>query len=346
MKPAFLTAPGPSTSGGANKTPVQMYSMNWVIRQPNIIIDAKIGRIWTSELNIQGAIDLMRDPIRKVAFIIARSLPDAKDKLLAELRKMIVYRTVGLLEIGKIFDLINDVYRRKLEQRLAQCPPVFREPPSLMISSEGVHSLAPEYVSSPPSPLDAQQKIVLDQGDLLNQVFSPAFRQAEEQATTFVTREKERKGRLPFVHKALVEYIRSLTQVQIPVNHYIFELLLNGMIRNGAFYQMDQLLHYKAIPDSKPMACLLLSLSKVYPPAQQTALDMLLRLETATEEIIEVLLENDHVVPALRFLRDYVDHLDVIWRRKFLEAAERSNDSMAVHAMKSFFDGEPPLITF
>ena len=47
-------------------------------------------------------------------------------------------------------------------------------------------------------------------------------------------------------------------------------------------------------------ACLMLSLESAYPPAHQLALDMLKRLCTANEEIIEVLLSKHHLIPALR----------------------------------------------
>ena len=51
------------------------------------------------------------------------------------------------------------------------------------------------------------------------------------------------------------------------------------------------------IPDQ---ACLLLSLESVYPAAYQLALDMLKRISTANEEIVEILLSKNKVLPALR----------------------------------------------
>jgi hypothetical protein len=43
-------------------------------------------------------------------------------------------------------------------------------------------------------------------------------------------------------------------------------------------------------------------LENLYPPAHQLALDMLKRLSTANEEIIEVLLSKQQILPALRYL--------------------------------------------
>ena len=37
-------------------------------------------------------------------------------------------------------------------------------------------------------------------------------------------------------------------------------MLINTLVLRGCFYQLQQLLQYHAVDDSKPLACLLLSL--------------------------------------------------------------------------------------
>ena len=66
------------------------------------------------------------------------------------------------------------------------------------------------------------------------------------------------------------------------------------------FYQLHQYLQYHVIGDSKPVACLLLSLESVYAPARQLALDMMTRLGTATEEMIEIFLAEGKLISALQ----------------------------------------------
>ena len=85
----------------------------------------------------------------------------------------------------------------------------------------------------------------------------------------------------------LIDYIRSLNQQRITVQHYLYEILINTLVLCNGFYQLHQLLQYHVISDSKPLACLMLSLEAGYPPAHQLALDMLKRLGTANEEIVE-----------------------------------------------------------
>jgi hypothetical protein len=63
------------------------------------------------------------------------------------------------------------------------------------------------------------------------------------------------------------------------------------------------------LQDSEHVACRLLALEPLYPPAYQLALDMLKRLHASAgstqspEQILEVLLLRHQLLPALRFLR-------------------------------------------
>ena len=66
-------------------------------------------------------------------------------------------------------------------------------------------------------------------------------------------------------------------------------------------YQLHQYLQYQIISDSKHVACLLLSLESVYPHSRQMTLDMMSRLGSATQEIVEILLVQGQVMTALNF---------------------------------------------
>lgn len=49
-------------------------------------------------------------------------------------------------------------------------------------------------------------------------------------------------------------------------------------VRRNKFTALMQMLQYGVVADSKPLACLLLSLGNLHPAASQLALDMLARL--------------------------------------------------------------------
>ncbi|XP_035419969.1 regulator of MON1-CCZ1 complex isoform X3 [Cygnus atratus] len=140
-----------------------------------------------------------------------------------------------------------------------------------------------------------------------------------------------------FTIAVLMEYIRSLNQFQIAVQHYLYELVIKTLVQHNLFYMLHQFLQYHVLSDSKPLACLLLSLESIYPPAHQLSLDMLKRLSTANDEIVEVLLSKHQVLAALRFIRGIGGH-DSISARKFLDAAKQADDDMLFYTIFRFFE--------
>lgn len=98
---------------------------------------------------------------------------------------------------------------------------------------------------------------------------------------------------------------------------------------------MHQFLQYHVFSDSKHLACLLLSLNNQYPHAIQLALDMLKRLQTADEEIVEVLLSQHQIIRALQYI-DKNLNINSISARKFLEAAYNTKDVKIFHQVYKF----------
>ncbi|XP_019381858.1 PREDICTED: uncharacterized protein C18orf8 homolog isoform X2 [Gavialis gangeticus] len=119
--------------------------------------------------------------------------------------------------------------------------------------------------------------------------------------------------------------------------HYLYELVIKTLVQHNLFYMLHQFLQYHVLSDSKPLACLLLSLESIYPPAHQLSLDMLKRLSTANDEIVEVLLSKHQVLAALRFIRGIGGH-DSISARKFLDAARQTEDNMLFYTIFRFFE--------
>ena len=100
----------------------------------------------------------------------------------------------------------------------------------------------------------------------------------------------------------LIEYFRSLNLVYIPIEQYFYKLLVNALTKTNRIYQLHQYLQYHVLSDSKPLACLLLGLQETYSPSNQLALDMLKRLGTANEEIVDVLLSKGTFLKLFKFL--------------------------------------------
>uniref|UniRef100_L7M3J6 Uncharacterized protein n=1 Tax=Rhipicephalus pulchellus TaxID=72859 RepID=L7M3J6_RHIPC len=252
----------------------ELYSPNWVVFQPNIVIDAKIGCLWYVTLRLEPLLAHFEDKRQLVDFLLQRS--NSKDVLLGVCRRLLEKDSqLPLEQIAYVFDKL------------------------------------------------AAKEGCVDPSDMYAHVFSKFADEGED--------------RFHFVVSTLVEYIRSLVQHQLPVPYCHNELLINVLVHNRRFHQLHQFLQYHVLTDSKPLACLLLSLHAVYPPATQLALDMLKRLGTANEEIVEVLLSQKRVLSAIRFVQN-LGTSDSISARKFLEAAKTSEDPAIFYAVFKFFE--------
>ena len=170
---------------------------------------------------------------------------------------------------------------------------------------------------------EKKYKVVITQKDVYTKVFVP---------------HSDRKDMLyKFLVAVLVEYVRSLHKLQITVEHFLFEMIMNILIENKCFYQLHQFLQYHVISDSKPLACLLLSRQLVYPPATQLAMDMFKRLSTADGEIIDILLSRGQILSALRYVKA-MEKVDSVSARQFLEAAANEDDKILFYTVYKFFE--------
>ena len=164
--------------------------------------------------------------------------------------------------------------------------------------------------------------VIVTQSDMYTHVFLPL--------------EEEKGLDNKFIIAVLTEYIRSLNYYHIQVEPFIYELLINFLVRNNRFYQLHQLLQYHVVSDSVHVACQLLSLENTYPPSYQLALDMLKRLHTH-DQIVEVLLTTKHVIPAIRFMRSHKNRIPISPAR-FLEVALETGDKTLFYTAYKYFE--------
>ncbi|XP_058803853.1 regulator of MON1-CCZ1 complex [Phymastichus coffea] len=304
IKPCSLKVPGPNIPEYVNQ-PCQLYSPNWVVFQPNIIIDAKLGCLWYMELKLDSLVNLITDKVRLVEFLMQRK--NSKQLLIQVIKDLVTQMPTTLIDMPAIFDKINVVYRNHLENEIQS---VIGTP-----IQSNVKNINSSYENS-------KYKIFLDQSDMYGHILSKF---PEDTIDT------------QMIIWVLLEYIRSVSEQGIPVQHYLHELIITTLVNKQAYYQLHQLLQYHVVSDSKPLACLLLSLENLYPAAHQLALDMLKRLGNAHEEIIEVLLSKGHILPALRYIRS-VGKADQVCARKFLEAAKAADDPTLFYSVYKFFE--------
>uniref|UniRef100_T1GGT8 Mic1 domain-containing protein n=1 Tax=Megaselia scalaris TaxID=36166 RepID=T1GGT8_MEGSC len=85
IKPFTLKLP--SLSLEEKSVNCDLYSKNWVLFQPNIVIDAQLGCMWYLDLKLEPLMTLIADKVRLSEFLLQRSL--GKPILLRVLRNLI-----------------------------------------------------------------------------------------------------------------------------------------------------------------------------------------------------------------------------------------------------------------
>nr|XP_046211713.1 regulator of MON1-CCZ1 complex-like isoform X2 [Oncorhynchus gorbuscha] len=286
--------------------PCELYSSSWSVFQPDIIISASEGYLWYLQVKLPPTVNLLQDKGKLMDFLLRRR--DCKMVILSVCAQMLNGGDKGGLPVvATVFDKLNQVYKEYLE-------------------AEQTYTVATESGPSRGSAArerPVRKQAVIDQSDMYTHVLS-SFSEKKDTSHKFRI-------------AVLMEYIRSLNQVQITVQHYLYELVIKMLVQHNLFYMLHQFLQYHVLNDSKPLACLLLSLESTYPPAHQLSLDMLKRLSTANDEIVEVLLSRQQVMGALRFIRSVGGH-DNISARKFLDAACQTADQMLFYTIFRFFE--------
>eukprot|EP00069_Balaena_mysticetus_P006228 bmy_05186T0 len=306
IQPYQIPVAGPAPVTSQSPIPCKLYSSSWIVFQPDIIISASQGYLWNLQVKLQPIVNLLPDKGRLMDFLLQRR--ECKTVVLSVCSQMLTESDRATLPvIATVFDKLNQEYKKYLD-------------------AEQSYTLALEVGQSRSGPLlrrPVRTQAVVDQSDMYTHVLS-AFTEKKEMPQKFVI-------------AVLMEYIRSLNQFQITVQHYLHELVIKTLVQHNLFYTLHQFLQYHVLSDSKPLACLLLSLESFYPPAHQLSLDMLKRLSTANDEIVEVLLSKHQVLAALRFIRGIGGH-DNISARKFLDAAKQTEDHMLFYTIFRFFE--------
>jgi len=290
------------------------YSANWVVFLPNILVDARNGKMWAVNLklasnNLPSASDLDDiNIVNNVKFLLNRE--NGKTPLMNLLKASVkTQRSLSVLQ--EMFTCVVSAYTSH-QTHVAATSQDVKSPPITCTSSV---KTSPQATSIPPA-------VVLDQPDIFTNILNTI--NSSDVPDTFVL-------------SVVVEYIHSLMKNNIIPRQFIYELLINLCVRTNKLYQLQQYLQYQVILDSKPVACLLLSLESVYPSCRQMALDMMSRLGTAGQEIVEILLAQGQVVTALNYVIS-VGGSDTASARKFLDAADACGDSMVFYNVYSFFE--------
>lgn len=263
IRPYFLPVPAPVPaavlSSGANERVEMMscdlYSPNWVFFQPNVIIDALLGCLWTLELVLPPVVDyIMSDQPWSTAcdlfeFLLQRN--GSKPALMSALSRLMSPSRETCCDIsvlGRVLDKLNESYRDQLEIEMQSQIAMPASASPLGMTQLALHTAT-----------GRRPVVVVDQSHIYSDILVPLVEQNSCSNRSRTDQELDR-----FVVAVVNEYIRSLVQHHIPVQHFIYEVLIEALARLGQFYQLHQLFQYHAVADSKPLVILSIGLSYYY----------------------------------------------------------------------------------
>jgi regulator of MON1-CCZ1 complex len=233
LSPALLT----STSN------IELYSSNWIVFLPNVIIDVKMGCLWYLSINLDYLLELVTDRLLLIDILLRRT--NGKASIVALLRTLLTniiapvqIDCVNVSDIDastalecwiQIIDRINRVYTENSSSR-----PLLDQ-----VDISSVLNLFSTIIS-----ISSNNRNSTDYDRRSLSIVS---------SHNVLADEHEHRKAVKFAVGIIIEYIRSLNDHNIPVQYIIYELLVNLLMKTNQFFQLQQLIQYQVLNDSLPL---------------------------------------------------------------------------------------------
>ncbi|VDK20631.1 unnamed protein product [Taenia asiatica] len=294
--------------------------------------------LWTVDLNLEAFTKLIPDPITLVDCLLNR--PGAKSVLQNYCQEMVgklvkAFKKAPSEEDGENpfvqqLEIVSHLLSRFADVQKAARKASKSAGPNHVSGYDGETNQ--EAVPFEPIRRFYRQPIVFSPDDVYEAIFAPLASFTDD----------------PEIQKILshliLGYINDLKSRSLCIDHMFYTLLVESLVRSHDLSRLVHLFRSNVIVDSTEMANQLLSFESTFPPAGQLALDMLRRLGTSNESIVEVLLAKGDPIMALRFCKDHRELLDLQeTSRKVLDAAKFCEDPMIFYSVFRFFERAAPL---
>ena len=228
----------------------EIYSMNWIMFLPNTIIDAKIGFFWRIELNLSGEIDLrvfreIKDNYLKlIEFLLNRKFTKTH---VIKACQMAIAERVSLKVIGQIFNKINELYKLYLilvanlnNQNLSENSNNSINNNNNNNNSSVASNMSNMSPSENNSPISSELEnaqlrnlAIIEQYDMHNEILYPLVEGQDEKWWSVNAK---------YTIAVLIEYFRSLNAQHISIEHVLYKLLVNSLIKCNRQHQLHQYL--------------------------------------------------------------------------------------------------------
>lgn len=176
---------------------IDLYSSNWVLFQPNVVIDVKLGYLFVLKLKIEPLCRLIGDRGKLIEFLLRRH--NAKDIILKSvLLQLMLNENHNLILLELVFDKINKKYKIKLEYDLQS-----------QIAMTPTSVFQKNLISNLPVP---KEEVVIDQHDMM-QIFATIDDKL-------------------ILERTILVYTFSLTKNSISCDYDLSKLLVITLINN------------------------------------------------------------------------------------------------------------------
>ncbi len=305
---------------------VELYSSPWRYIHPNIIIDTKGGFLFELHISLNEMPISIRSKTDMIKFLFRRL--NSKFVLLRMLKSFIDERRESLTSVSTLLGIINRYYlniliRREKEKKKKQTVQMSTNRLSLRLIKPSqipvaigapIGAISPQASPSqeevvmqedaPPLPTEEESGTGSEETLIVNSLGYPVVEQVDIYTHVLHPIDEEKSIDTLELIPIVVEYIRSLKNYRIPVQHFIQKFLIELLVKAQELHLLHSFVQYKVISDSRPTALQILSISAEYKPGYQIALDMMSRLQ-AYDLICEIFLSRGQFSQALQTMHRY-----------------------------------------
>ncbi len=226
-----------SSSISTTPTTIELYSSNWIVFLPNVIIDVKMGCLWYLLINLDYLLDIITDRLLLIDILLRRA--NGKASILTLLRTLLTNIIAPVqIDSNNVSNISSSNVLDWWIEMIDRINRVFIE--------------------------NSSNRPLLDQSDIFSvlSLFSTIVSISSIGSSTTHHRslsitsndttldDNDQTKALKFATSIVIEYIRSLNEYNIPIQYYIYELLVNLLVKNNYFFQLQQLIQYQVLTDS------------------------------------------------------------------------------------------------
>ncbi|EGT55393.1 hypothetical protein CAEBREN_32288 [Caenorhabditis brenneri] len=299
-----------------HQPPPAVYTNFWFTFLPEVVIDSSGGVMYSLRLKNEKAQLEIAEKHTMLEFLARRK--NEKKLFVSTLLSCLRARALSLRQIRKVFAMLSGAGKAEKSENPSEN--------GTASATKAVMSCE-KYASLTVTQQEMQSSVLIP----LRFIMSSFSRTSA--SWNFLNFKFQEDLSLPesYVANVMLQYLRSLFDAEITPEAYLIEMVVETLAEAGEMSKLQQIVTYRVINDSKPLAFLLLSYEARCATLFQSGVDILAR-NKASDEIVEVMLEKKQIVDAFRFID--VRNLNDALIPKVVEAANHHCSRQTRYAIK------------